>query len=270
MVPAPDPLRLAVPKAYVVLAEGWEPAAGDRQGRSSRTPARVLAPVQAGPAAGVRRAAQDHLGQDPPGRAARAPRAGRQRRRVPRGGLPVTELSYAPARARTPLLGDTIGANLDRAVAALRRPRGARRRADRAALDLRRVRRRRRPGGAAALLGHGRRARATGSASGRQLRRVGARAVRHRQDRRDPGQHQPGVPRARAGVRAQPVRDARCWSSAVAYKTSDYRAMVERGARPSARRCARSSTSATATWDELLGRGGAVDRGRPAPPRGRR
>ncbi|MFE0040659.1 AMP-binding protein [Streptomyces sp. NPDC059015] len=28
VVPAPDPLRLAVPKAYVVLAEGWEPDAG--------------------------------------------------------------------------------------------------------------------------------------------------------------------------------------------------------------------------------------------------
>ncbi len=25
VVPAPDPLRLAVPKAYVVLADGWEP-----------------------------------------------------------------------------------------------------------------------------------------------------------------------------------------------------------------------------------------------------
>ena len=25
VVPAPDPVRLAVPKAYVVLAEGWEP-----------------------------------------------------------------------------------------------------------------------------------------------------------------------------------------------------------------------------------------------------
>jgi acetyl-CoA synthetase len=25
VVPAPDPLRLAVPKAYVVLAEGWKP-----------------------------------------------------------------------------------------------------------------------------------------------------------------------------------------------------------------------------------------------------
>ncbi|MEU6343898.1 AMP-binding protein [Streptomyces sp. NPDC046977] len=28
VVPSPDPLRLAVPKAYVVLAEGWEPDAG--------------------------------------------------------------------------------------------------------------------------------------------------------------------------------------------------------------------------------------------------
>ncbi|MFB7116206.1 AMP-binding protein [Streptomyces sp. NPDC056190] len=28
VVPAPDPLRLAVPKAYVVLAEGWEPGTG--------------------------------------------------------------------------------------------------------------------------------------------------------------------------------------------------------------------------------------------------
>ncbi|MFI1183284.1 AMP-binding protein [Streptomyces sp. NPDC020799] len=28
VVPAPDPLRLAVPKAYIVLAEGWEPGPG--------------------------------------------------------------------------------------------------------------------------------------------------------------------------------------------------------------------------------------------------
>ena len=27
MVPSPDPIRLAVPKAYVVLAAGWEPNA---------------------------------------------------------------------------------------------------------------------------------------------------------------------------------------------------------------------------------------------------
>jgi acetyl-CoA synthetase len=30
-VPSPDPVRLAVPKAYVVLAEGWEPTAATAQ-----------------------------------------------------------------------------------------------------------------------------------------------------------------------------------------------------------------------------------------------
>ena len=41
---------------------------------------------------------------------------------------------------------------------------------------------------------------------GAELRRVDARAVRHREDRRDPRQHQPGLPHARARLRAQPVR----------------------------------------------------------------
>ena len=30
-MPAPDPLRLAVPKAYVVLAAGWRADRGDRE-----------------------------------------------------------------------------------------------------------------------------------------------------------------------------------------------------------------------------------------------
>jgi acetyl-CoA synthetase len=30
-VPSPDPVRLAVPKAYVVIAEGWSPNAGTAQ-----------------------------------------------------------------------------------------------------------------------------------------------------------------------------------------------------------------------------------------------
>ena len=38
-----------------------------------------------------------------------------------------------------------------------------------------------------------------------ELRRVDAAAVRHRQHRRDPRQHQPGVPHPRAGLRPQPV-----------------------------------------------------------------
>ncbi len=37
VVPAPDPVRLAVPKAYVTLAPGFEPARR-RHGRSSSTP----------------------------------------------------------------------------------------------------------------------------------------------------------------------------------------------------------------------------------------
>ena len=41
---------------------------------------------------------------------------------------------------------------------------------------------------------------------GAELLAVDAAAVRHRQDRRDPGQHQPGVPHPRAGVRARPGR----------------------------------------------------------------
>ena len=41
-------------------------------------------------------------------------------------------LSYSQGIGTTPLLGETIGANFDRAVAAYRRPRRARRRATRA------------------------------------------------------------------------------------------------------------------------------------------
>ena len=61
---------------------------------------------------------------------------------------------------------------------------------------------------------------------GAELRRVGAPAVRHGADRRDPGQHQPGLPHPRAGLRAEAVGRARL-VSADAFKTSDYRAMVD-------------------------------------------
>ena len=56
------------------------------------------------------------------------------------------------------------------------------------------------------LLDAGRRHRRPGRDLGAERRRVGARPVRHGEDRRDPGQHQPGLPHPRAGVRAQPVR----------------------------------------------------------------
>ncbi|MEV7084728.1 AMP-binding protein [Streptomyces sp. NPDC093085] len=45
VVPAPDPVRLAVPKAYVVLAEGWEPGPGTAKALFAHSRA-VLAPYQ--------------------------------------------------------------------------------------------------------------------------------------------------------------------------------------------------------------------------------
>ena len=89
VVPSPDPLRLAVPKAYVVLADGL--GAGRRDGGGDlRALPRAPRAVQADPAHRVRRAAEDDLRQDPPGRAA-GRRAGQARRpggptggRVPR------------------------------------------------------------------------------------------------------------------------------------------------------------------------------------------
>ncbi len=48
---------------------------------------------------------------------------------------------------------------------------------------------------------------------GAELRGVDAGAVRHRQDRRDHRQRQPGLPHPRAGLRPEPVRAASCWSA---------------------------------------------------------
>ena len=81
VVPSPDPLRLAVPKAYVVLAAGLRARRRHRAGRSSRSARDAARAVQADPAHRVRRAAEDHLRQDPPGRAAhRRARPGGRRR----------------------------------------------------------------------------------------------------------------------------------------------------------------------------------------------
>ena len=80
VVPSPDALRLAVPKAFVMLAAGHQPDA--ETARSILAFARRAAgAVQAGAAAGVRRAAEDHLRQDPPGGAARRSRTSAQFRR---------------------------------------------------------------------------------------------------------------------------------------------------------------------------------------------
>lgn len=116
VVPAPDELRLAVPKAYIVLATGHAPGPDLAKVlfEHSRT---VLAPYKR-----IRRLEFGTLPKTISGkirrielREATAMRLGR---RVPRGGLPVSALSYAHGTSATTLLGDTIGANLDRAVAA--------------------------------------------------------------------------------------------------------------------------------------------------------
>ena len=103
VVPAPDPVRLAVPKAYVSLAAGYEPTTPTpRESILAALPGAARA-VQAGPPDRVRRAAEDDLRQDPPGRAARrGERGGRPAAgRVPRGGLPgAARLSYRPAASR--------------------------------------------------------------------------------------------------------------------------------------------------------------------------
>ena len=78
-------------------------------------------------------------------------------------------------------------------------------RADRPPLDLPAVRRRHRRPGPRAARGRDRGPR-PGRHLGAELRRVGAAAVRDREDRRDPGQHQPGLPQPRARLRAAPGR----------------------------------------------------------------
>ena len=104
VVPAPDPVRLAVPKAYVVLAAGH---AADAETAPAILALRARAPgaVQADPPAGVRRPAQDDQRQDPPGRAAQRRDRARPRRRGPtassaRRTSPTSRAE--PAGCRTP------------------------------------------------------------------------------------------------------------------------------------------------------------------------
>ena len=86
VVPSPDPLRLAVPKAYVVLAGGLRADARDRA-LDPAPRARAPRALQAHPPDRVLRAAEDDHRQDPPRRAAR-PRGGRRDRRLVGVGLP--------------------------------------------------------------------------------------------------------------------------------------------------------------------------------------
>ena len=73
VVPSPDPIRLAVPKAFLVLAPGS--CAGSRYGAVdlSALPRGARA-IQAGAAARIRRSAEDDLRQNPPGRTCGVPR----------------------------------------------------------------------------------------------------------------------------------------------------------------------------------------------------
>ena len=114
------------------------------------------------------------------------------------------EPSYASGTSTTPLLGDTIGDNLDRTIAALSRSRGAGLRPPGPPLHVRAVRR-----GGRSVRPRADRGRDRGGRPGRdlepELRRVGARPVRDGEGRDHPGQHQPGLPDVRARLRAQAV-----------------------------------------------------------------
>ena len=70
VVPSPDPLRLAVPKAYVVLSAALRGLARDGAGDPAPRP-REPAGLQARAPPGVLRAAEDDLREDPSGRAPR-------------------------------------------------------------------------------------------------------------------------------------------------------------------------------------------------------
>ena len=89
----------------------------------------------------------------------------------------------------------------------VRRPRGAGRARERPPLDVGRARsRRRRRGARPDRRGH--REGRPGRDLGTQQRRVDARAARHGEGRRDPGQRQPVLPHPRARLRREPERHA--------------------------------------------------------------
>src|SRR5262249_56160523 len=66
VVPSPDPLRLAVPKAYVTLVAGAEPTGDTALAIFSYTRER-LAPYKPGRRGGVARPPQKHSRHSPPG-----------------------------------------------------------------------------------------------------------------------------------------------------------------------------------------------------------
>ena len=96
VVPSPDPVRLAVPKAYVTLVAGAEPSADTALSILAYARER-LAPYKRIRRLEFSRAAQNDLRQDPPGGAAghrnRAPAPGRARH-------PRPECAASPSSGR--------------------------------------------------------------------------------------------------------------------------------------------------------------------------
>ena len=115
VVPAPDAVRLAVPKAYVALAAGSRARRGDGA-RSILAHAREqLPPCQRVRRHRVRRAAQDDLGQDPPGRAAGSRGASSPTAPAPPEGTsgattssPTSRADPAAGRSGHPAEGDAV------------------------------------------------------------------------------------------------------------------------------------------------------------------
>ena len=98
VVPSPDPIRLAVPKAYVSVVAGHDPTR-ETALDIMRFAREHLGTIQAGAAARVRRATEDDFGQNPPSRAAQC-----------RAGAPVRRRAAAGPRTGRVLGGGLPGA----------------------------------------------------------------------------------------------------------------------------------------------------------------
>ena len=148
-------------------------------------------------------------------------------------------LSHTRGETDTAAARDDHRRQLRRHGRAVRRARGPRRRRPGPSVDVCRAAGRRRPARSRPA-GHRRRDGRPGRHLGAELLRVDARAVRDRQDRRHPRQHQPELPVARAAVRPRTRPASRRLVAAESFKSSNYRrdgrGGARRGRRPRARR----------------------------------
>jgi len=182
---------------------------------------------------------------------------------APAGTTAAPEPSYSHGISSTALIGETIGDNLPRDGGGVRRERGAGRRADRAALDLRPARLRHRRAGPGLIWPT--RERATGSGSGRPTAPNGLCCSTRRPRSRHPGHINPAY-RSHELSFVLGQSGVRMLVSAESFKTSDYRAMSRRSRRP----CpawSRSSTwapTAGTTWSRRRRGAGQLARG-PGP-----